>query len=115
MAPAAAAAKAATARRPPPLRRPFAKPTNNNGKEDQNRNISQRDCSSSGSDADSETHELSKLRCASVQLEEVAKRQREKKDREAKRAGNRSADYPGLAFGSAMFGSDTMVRKKGPE
>jgi len=60
---------------------------------------------------DEEMAELSKLRCTSLQTEEIAKREREKKERQARR-NNRSADYPGLAFGSAMFGSDTTMKLK---
>ncbi|QQP39462.1 Uncharacterized protein FKW44_020352 [Caligus rogercresseyi] len=46
---------------------------------------------------DEETVELSRLRCTSIPKEE-------------QRRKNRCADYPGLAFGSAMFGSDTMMK-----
>lgn len=59
-----------------------------------------------GEDDEEELNELAKLRCPSLQTEEVA---REKQERE-KRRKNRCADYPGLAFGSAMFGSDTMMK-----
>merc|ERR1712178_572342 len=55
---------------------------------------------------DEELAELASLRCPSLQTEEIAMREREKKERQARR-NSRSADYPGLAFGSAMFGSDT--------
>lgn len=58
---------------------------------------------------DPEIAELAKLRCPSLQTEEVADRQRQKEaSRERRR--NRCADYPGLAFGSPMFGSDTMMK-----
>ena len=57
-----------------------------------------------------DTDELwAKLRCGSLRTEEVAEREKQKQDRLAKRQ-NRCADYPGLAFGSAMFGSDTTMR-----
>ena len=57
-------------------------------------------------DDDPELNELAKLRCPSLQTEEIA---RAKQERESRRQ-NRCADYPGLAFGSAMFGSDTMMK-----
>merc|ERR1711988_842589 len=55
-------------------------------------------------DSDAETAELSRLRCTSVRTEVIA----EKKQRKDRR--NRCADYPGLAFGSAAFGSETMMK-----
>ncbi len=54
-------------------------------------------------DDDPETLELAKLRCPSLRTEEVAQRQRQRHQR-------RCADYPGLAFGSPMFGSDTLMK-----
>jgi len=60
---------------------------------------------------DEEIAELSKLRCTSLQTEEIARRERKKTEEQAKR-NSRSADYPGLAFGSAMFGSDTTMKLK---
>lgn len=60
---------------------------------------------------DEEMAAITMLRCTSLQTEEIAKREREKKERQARR-NNRSADYPGLAFGSAMFGSDTTMKLK---
>lgn len=60
---------------------------------------------------DEELAELASLRCPSLQTEEIAMREREKKERQARR-NSRSADYPGLAFGSAMFGSDTTMKLK---
>ncbi|CAB4064493.1 TPM1 [Lepeophtheirus salmonis] len=59
---------------------------------------------SSPDDDDEETVELSRLRCTSVRTEETQEKQKEE------RRKNRCADYPGLAFGSAMFGSDTMMK-----
>jgi len=57
-----------------------------------------------------DTDELwAKLRCGSLRTEEVAEREKQKQERLAKRQ-NRCKDYPGLAFGSAMFGSDTTMR-----
>lgn len=50
-----------------------------------------------------------KLRCGSLRTEEVAERERKKEER-LKNRQNRCADYPGLAFGSAMYGSDTMMK-----
>merc|ERR1712025_963108 len=59
---------------------------------------------------DAETTEFwSKLRCGSLRTEEVAEREKQKQER-MKNRQNRCADYPGLAFGSAMFGSDTMMK-----
>jgi len=59
---------------------------------------------------DPETSELwAKLRCGSLRTEEVAEREKQKQER-MKNRQNRCADYPGLAFGSAMFGSDTMMK-----
>lgn len=63
-------------------------------------------------DEDEEAAELAKLRCASVQTEEVVSKAKAKEEREQRRnqRTNRCADYPGLAFGSAMFGSDTLMK-----
>jgi len=59
---------------------------------------------------DAETSELwAKLRCGSLRTEEVAEREKQKQER-MKNRQNRCPDYPGLAFGSAMFGSDTMMK-----
>lgn len=57
------------------------------------------------SEDDAEAAEWSRLRCTSVRTEEIADRE---KRRNQKR--NRCADYPGLAFGSAAFGSETMMK-----
>ena len=54
---------------------------------------------------DAETAELSRLRCTSIRTEEIAEKQQRRADRR-----NRCADYPGLAFGSAAFGSETMMK-----
>ena len=56
-------------------------------------------------DEDAETAELSRLRCTSVRTEVIADREKQKQQRK-----NRCADYPGLAFGSAAFGSETMMK-----
>ena len=58
------------------------------------------------SDDDAEFAELSRLRCTSVRTEEIADREKRKQQRRK----NRCADYPGLAFGSAAFGSETMMK-----
>lgn len=50
---------------------------------------------------DAETQELAKLRCQSVRTEVLAEKYRRK---------NRCADYPGFAFGSSVFSSDTMMK-----
>lgn len=51
---------------------------------------------------DVETEELSKLRCTSECTEIIAERE--------KRRRQRCADYPGLAFGSSIFSSDTLMK-----
>lgn len=56
-------------------------------------------------DEDAETVELSRLRCTSVRTEVIADREKQRQKRK-----NRCADYPGLAFGSAAFGSETMMK-----
>ena len=58
------------------------------------------------SDDDAEFAELSRLRCTSIRTEEIADREKRKQQRRT----NRCADYPGLAFGSAAFGSETMMK-----
>merc|ERR1719411_2423709 len=59
---------------------------------------------------DAETSELwAKLRCGSLRTEEVAEREKQKEKQKQQRK-NRCADYPGLAFGSAAFGSETMMK-----
>jgi tropomyosin-1 len=55
-----------------------------------------------------EDPELASLRCKSIQTEEIVSQKKEKQEREKRR--NRCADYPGFAFGSAMFGSDTTMK-----
>ncbi|XP_063368099.1 tropomyosin Mac r 1.0101 isoform X6 [Cydia amplana] len=54
------------------------------------------------SDDDPETAELARLRCTSVCTEVLAERE--------SRRRRRCADYPGLAFGSSIFSSDTMMK-----
>ncbi|XP_038221792.1 tropomyosin-2 isoform X4 [Zerene cesonia] len=54
------------------------------------------------SDDDPETAELAKLRCPSECTEVLAAREN--------RRNRRCADYPGLAFGSSIFSSDTMMK-----
>lgn len=61
---------------------------------------------SSQSDAESEDpeiEELARLRCTSERTEVIA-------ERETRRRNRRCADYPGLAFGSSIFSSDTMMK-----
>jgi len=60
-------------------------------------------------DQDAETVALSRLRCTSIRTEEIADREKQKKAARENRR-NRCADYPGLAFGSAAFGSETMMK-----
>lgn len=52
---------------------------------------------------DAEVEELSRLRCTSERTEVVA-------EREIRRKNRRCADYPGLAFGSSIFSSDTLMK-----
>ncbi|KAF2905551.1 hypothetical protein ILUMI_00636, partial [Ignelater luminosus] len=52
---------------------------------------------------DAEVEELSRLRCTSERAEVVA-------ERETRRKNRRCADYPGLAFGSSIFSSDTLMK-----
>jgi len=54
-------------------------------------------------DADLETEELARLRCPSERTEVIA-------EREIRRRQRRCADYPGFAFGSSIFGSDTIMK-----
>jgi hypothetical protein len=58
-----------------------------------------------GEEADAE---WAKLRCGSLTTEELVRQQQEREARRSRQ--NRCADYPGLAFGSAMFGSDTTMK-----
>ncbi|CAG9566284.1 unnamed protein product [Danaus chrysippus] len=53
-------------------------------------------------DDDPETVELAKLRCPSECTEVLAARENRRR--------RRCADYPGLAFGSSIFSSDTMMK-----
>lgn len=59
-------------------------------------------CDPSESGDDAEAAELANLRCTSERAEVVAERE--------KRRRRRCADYPGFAFGSSMFSSDTMMK-----
>ncbi|XP_037082596.1 tropomyosin-like isoform X5 [Pollicipes pollicipes] len=52
-------------------------------------------------ESDQEILELSKLRCSGERTEVVAERHNRR---------NRCADYPGLAFGSSIFSSNTMMK-----
>lgn len=52
---------------------------------------------------DPEIEELARLRCTSERTEVVA-------ERETRRRNRRCADYPGLAFGSSIFSSDTLMK-----
>lgn len=58
--------------------------------------------SNGGGDLDDEVDELSRIRCSSECTEVVAERE--------KRRQRRCADYPGFAFGSSIFSSDTMMK-----
>lgn len=64
-------------------------------------NGNEEDALSVASSTDGETEELAKLRCASVRTEVIAEKFRRK---------NRCSDYPGFAFGSSVFSSDTMMK-----
>lgn len=59
--------------------------------------------SQSDQEEDPEIEELAKLRCPSERAEVVA-------EREIRRRNRRCADYPGLAFGSSIFSSDTLMK-----
>ncbi|KAI4458882.1 tropomyosin [Holotrichia oblita] len=52
---------------------------------------------------DPEIEELARLRCTSERTEVIA-------EREIRKRGRRCADYPGLAFGSSIFSSDTLMK-----
>lgn len=67
-----------------------------------------KDVKETSPDDDIEASELSKLRCGSVCTEELAEKEKQKQARRNRQ--NRCPDYPGLAFGSAMFGSDTSMK-----
>ncbi|XP_057377547.1 tropomyosin isoform X6 [Daphnia carinata] len=69
------------------------------GEVDLNGNSSNQQLQQAGADAEAE--ELSKLRCQSVRTEVLAEKFRRK---------NRCADYPGFAFASSVFSSDTMMK-----
>jgi hypothetical protein len=56
-----------------------------------------------GAEEDPETLELARLRCPSECTEVIA-------EREIRRRQRRCADYPGFAFGSSMFSSDSMMK-----
>lgn len=51
-------------------------------------------------ESDLETEEFAKMRCSSVQTEVISERRRR----------NPSAGYPGLAFGSSLFSSGTIMK-----
>lgn len=55
-------------------------------------------------DLDSDADELSRLRCSSVQTEQVIA------ERNRRNARQPSAGYPGLAFGGSIFSSGTLMR-----
>ncbi|PSN46961.1 hypothetical protein C0J52_12577 [Blattella germanica] len=54
-------------------------------------------------DPDPEIEELARLRCPSECTEIIA-------ERETRRRQRRCADYPGFAFGTSIFGSDTLMK-----
>ncbi|XP_056636156.1 uncharacterized protein LOC130444861 [Diorhabda sublineata] len=62
---------------------------------------SQSDIESEQGSVDPELEELSKLRCTSEMTEVVAEREKRRR---------RCADYPGLAFASSIFSSDTLMK-----
>ncbi|KAL1140017.1 hypothetical protein AAG570_006994 [Ranatra chinensis] len=63
------------------------------------------DGSSRSDDEERELKELSMLRCPSECTEIIAEREQRRLDRH-----RRCADYPGLAFGSSVFSSDTIMK-----
>lgn len=50
------------------------------------------------------SEEWARLRCSSVQTEVISERERNRRNRQ------RSAGYPGLAFGTSIFSSGTMMK-----
>uniref|UniRef100_A0A6P7GPB7 Uncharacterized protein LOC114340501 n=1 Tax=Diabrotica virgifera virgifera TaxID=50390 RepID=A0A6P7GPB7_DIAVI len=62
---------------------------------------SQSDIENEQGPVDPEIEELSKLRCTSEMTEVVAEREKRRR---------RCADYPGLAFASSIFSSDTLMK-----
>lgn len=76
--------------------------TNNNYK-DIPRPAAEGSSQSDAENEDPELEELARLRCTSERTEVVA-------ERELRRRNRRCADYPGLAFGSSIFSSDTMMK-----
>ncbi|XP_039291581.1 tropomyosin alpha-3 chain isoform X2 [Nilaparvata lugens] len=61
--------------------------------------------SHSDKEEDPEIEELARLRCPSERTEVIAERENRRKSRQ-----RRCADYPGLAFGSSVFSSDTLMK-----
>uniref|UniRef100_A0A131YX39 Tropomyosin 1 isoform E re08101p n=2 Tax=Rhipicephalus TaxID=426455 RepID=A0A131YX39_RHIAP len=57
-----------------------------------------------GGDLDADADELERLRCSSVQTEQVIA------ERNRRNARQPSAGYPGLAFGGSIFSSSTLMR-----
>ena len=63
--------------------------------------------------AEIDDSEWSQLRCGSQCTEELAQKQKQREERRSKREGGGKAgrpDYPGFAFGSAMFSSDATMK-----
>ena len=63
--------------------------------------------------AEIDDSEWSQLRCGSQCTEELAQKQKQREERRSKREGSGKAgrpDYPGFAFGSAMFSSDATMK-----
>ncbi|XP_075238607.1 tropomyosin 1 isoform X5 [Lycorma delicatula] len=61
--------------------------------------------SHSDREEDPEIEELARLRCPSERTEVIAEREIRRRSRQ-----RRCADYPGLAFGSSIFSSDTLMK-----
>lgn len=80
-------------------------PRENETENSETKNEENKDYNNLNDEDDAETAELSRLRCTSIRTEEIAEKQQRRADRR-----NRCADYPGLAFGSAAFGSETMMK-----
>uniref|UniRef100_L7M1Z8 Putative tropomyosin 1 isoform e re08101p tropomyosin 1 isoform e n=1 Tax=Rhipicephalus pulchellus TaxID=72859 RepID=L7M1Z8_RHIPC len=57
-----------------------------------------------GGDLEADADELERLRCSSVQTEQVIA------ERNRRNARQPSAGYPGLAFGGSIFSSNTLMR-----
>lgn len=91
--------------RSPPPSSPRAPPTDNEEVGPPSQRQDGDGSSHSDKDEDPETEELARLRCTSERTEVIAEREIRRRSRQ-----RRCADYPGLAFGSSIFSSDTLMK-----